>query len=163
MARTDERELEIITLRDEERLHLQRIADRVADIKERLAKAEGEEETARDDLWPLFDSFGGARETHLVYESLEPHLGKRLSREISYRRVFDVDGLRLVLSPAAFREITKTVVDVDALDVARDRHRIDEELVARYMSYVPVIKGPLWKTSSRSLRLEPGQLVVVRS
>lgn len=150
----------LLDLNEESQLHLQRIADRYADVAQRLAEAEGEKETIRDDLWPLFDSLGG-RETQLYYESLEPHLGKRLARELSQRRVFDVAGLRSVLSAAAFKSISTTSIDTKALDVLLRRRLIDAELVARYTSLQTVVRGPLWKPSGGEVHLQPGQLAVV--
>lgn len=150
----------LLDLTETDQLHLQRIADRYADVAARIAAAEGEKETVKDDLWPLFDSLGG-RETHLVYESLDPHLGWRLVREISQRRDRDVAGLKSVLSAAAFREITKTVIDADALKLSLKLGRIEPQLVQRYTTLVPVTRGPLWKASGGEVRLQPGQLAVV--
>ncbi len=152
------------------RSSLQKLANKLAKAKAQVGRAEikmqhGERrvDAVRTEFYTLADAMFG-EDTYIIYESDEPNAFHRMCREIQEPREFDVEALRRNLPPEQFAAITKTVVDVKALDSAEGRHEVDSAIVAEHTNYT---RRPnlIWAaTGSRAeIKLRPGQIAVVGS
>lgn len=153
---------EVLEIQPRARTRLQQLADQLADVERRLAEVSGEKESLRDKIWDLLDGLAGPS-SYVIFESGAPWKGKRMVRQVSQVRSFDLDVLRTVVKPGAFKQITRLAIDTEAFDVLVKRQDIDAEAVEAAISYTPRISGPLWKPSAGDVHLEPGQLALVKS
>jgi len=142
---------------------LQAMVERLAPHKAIIAKAQAEVERVKGDFYGLCDEAFGA-ETYIIYGARKPYAGNRMVREMQEPRECNVEGLRAALPPEQFNAITKTTIDMKALDNALARGEIDSHIVSDHTTYgrKPLF---LWTpTGARTeVKLLPGQLALVGS
>lgn len=141
--------------------HLQAVMKRLQQAEFWRARGEAAREIVKHEYYDWLDDNVGP-DTYVIYEGRGDLEFKRMTREIQEPRTFDVEFLRRNLPADQFALITKTVVDVNALDLARRARQVDTATVEAATSYGTRANLIFSATGARSrYKPFPGSLAIV--
>lgn len=142
---------------------LQAWATKLSKAKKAEAAGKAGTDTVKGLYYPFLDRAYG-EDTYVVYQARAPFENMRMTRQMQEPREFDVELLRAKLTPAQFAAITKTRVDVDALDSALARKEVPDAIISEATTYLRKANLLWTPAGARSaFHLEPGQVAVLSS
>jgi len=154
--------IRIVTLHASHQNRLNALAEKLCGADRLIAMGEAEREYVRGEFFPLADELGGEESRVIYVAGGKKVAGHRLARQIAMYSDIDVEALEKMVPPEVFAQVTKRVVDKQALDAAIGMGLVSQDIKAACTTIDPRPSLRLSKPSARAkVKLGEGQLAVV--